>query len=299
MYDKFEFLLALAREKHFGRAAQVCGVSQPNLSAAIKQLESMLGVPLVDRGARFLGFTPEGERVLEWARRIVGDTRAMKADVETMKQGLTGHLRLAVIPTALPVVSRLTSAFWKRHPGIKLTISSHKSTEVLSLIDNLEADAGITYLDNEPIGRVSEVPLYRERHHLITCEGNVFADRPTVTWEEVATLPLCLLTPDMQNRRIVDRIFREVGCTVEPILETSSIVVLASHVRTGCWSTIMPKLMAEELGLPARVRAIPIVAPEVANLIGVVVGRRDPQPPLTSALVAEARALSGALAPLA
>ena len=295
MIEKLEFLLALAREKHFGRAAQVCGVSQPNLSAAIKQLETVFGVPLVDRGARFLGFTPEGERVLEWARRIVGDTRAMRADVETMKQGLNGHLRLAVIPTALPVVSRLTRAFWERHPGIRLTIHSHTSTEVLSLLDNLEADAGITYLDNEPLGRIAEVPLYRERHHLITAEGNLFADRATVTWEEVATLPLCLLTPDMQNRRIVDRVFEEAGCLVEPMLETSSIVVIAAHVRAGYWSTIMPRLMAEELDLPKHVRSIPIVAPEVANLVGLVVGRRDPQPPLTAALVAEARALAPTL----
>jgi DNA-binding transcriptional LysR family regulator len=295
MYEKLEFLLALAREKHFGRAAQVCGVSQPNLSAAVKQLESILGVPLVDRGARFVGFTPEGERVLEWARRIVGDTRAMRADVETMKQGLTGHLRLAVIPTVLPVVSCLTSAFWTRHPGIKLTISSHTSTEVLSMIENLEVDAGLTYLDNEPLGRVSEVPLYRERHHLITAEGNPFSDRATVTWEEVATLPLCLLTPSMQNRRIIDRVFAEAGCRTEPLLETSSIVVIASHVRAGHWSTIMPRLMAEELAFPDNVKCIPIVAPEVANLVGLVVGHRDPQPPLTAALVAEARVLSAAL----
>lgn len=296
MHEKLEFLLALAREKHFGRAAQVCGVSQPNLSAAIKQLESMLGVPLVDRGARFLGFTPEGDRVLEWARRIVGDTRAMRADIETMKQGLTGHLRLAVIPTVLPVISRLTSAFWTRHPGIKLTVSSHTSTEVLSLIENLEVDAGVTYLDNEPLGRVSEVPLYRERHHLVTSESHPFGDRPTITWEEVATLPLCLLTPSMQNRRIIDRVLGEVGCRVDPLLETSSIEVIAGHVRTGQWSTIMPRVMAEELGFPQTVRCIPIVAPEVANLVGLVVGRRDPQPPLTAALVTEARHLATVLA---
>lgn len=292
MYDKLELLLALATEKHFGRAAKVCGISQPNLSLMIKQIETSLGVPLVDRSARFLGFTPEGERVLEWARRIVGDMRAMRAEVETMKQGLTGHLRLAVIPTALPIVSRLTSAFWARHPGIKITISSHTSTEVMSMLDNIEVDAGITYLDNEPLGRSSAVPLYHERHHLVTAEGNQFSDRPTVTWEEVATLPLCLLTPAMQNRHIIDRIFAEVGCTPEPRLESNSIVVLASHVRARHGATIMPRLMAEALGLPGDIKMIPIVAPEVVNLIGLVVGRRDPQPPLTAALIAEVRALA-------
>ncbi|MDJ0931242.1 LysR family transcriptional regulator [Breoghania sp.] len=87
MEEKLEFLLALPREKHFGRAAQTCGVSKKNLSSNINHLEKTLGIPLVDRGSRFFGFTAEGQRVLEWARRIVGDMNAMRSDVETMKQG--------------------------------------------------------------------------------------------------------------------------------------------------------------------------------------------------------------------
>jgi DNA-binding transcriptional LysR family regulator len=296
MQEKLEFLLALAREKHFGRAAQVCGVSQPNLSAAIKQLETILGVPLVDRGARFLGFTPEGERVLEWARRIVGDFRSMHAEIETMKHGLTGHLTIASVPTALPVISRLTTAFWQHHAGVRLTIASHTSAEILSLLDNLEVDAGITYLDQEPIGRLAEVPLYHERYHLVTTRAGVFGGRPTVTWEEAATTPLCLLSPDMQNRRIIDRVFVGVGVTIEPILESSSIEVLASHLRTGRFSTILPKIMADDLALPADLASIPLVAPEISTLIGLVIARRDPQPPLTAALIAEVRLLAAALA---
>lgn len=296
MQEKLEFLLALAREKHFGRAAQVCGVSQPNLSAAIKQLENILGVPLVDRGARFLGFTPEGERVLEWARRIVGDFRSMHAEIETMKYGLTGHMKIAAIPTALPVISRLTTAFWQHHAGVRLTIASHTSGEVLSLLDNLEVDAGVTYLDQEPIGKLTEVPLYHERYHLITTRGGVFAGRPTVTWEEAASTPLCLLSPDMQNRRIIDRVFLGVGISVEPILESSSIEVLAAHLRTGRFSTILPKIMAEELALPETLVSIPLVAPEMSSLIGLVVARRDPQPPLTTALISVVRLLAASLA---
>ena len=295
MIDKLEFLIALARERHFGRAAEACGVSQPTLSSAIRQLEDILGAPLVERGSRFKGFTAEGERALEWARRIVGDTRSLKEDLVSMRRGLVGHLKLAVIPTALPMVSRLTTAFTERWPDVKMSIFSRNSSEALRLLENLEIDACLTYLDNEPLGRVATVPLYRERHHLVTAEGNPFSDRATVTWEEVATLPLCLLTPSMQNRRIIDRVFSEVGCRTEPLLETSSIVVIASHVRAGHWSTIMPRLMAEELAFPDTVKCIPIVAPEVANLVGLVTGHRDPQPPLTAALVAEARVLSTAL----
>src|SRR6187551_2535396 len=105
MIDKLDFILALAHEKHFGRAAEACGVTQPTLSAGVKQLEEVLGVMLVRRGSRFLGLTGEGERVLDWARRIVADSRALKQDVERLKHGLSGHLRIAAIPTALPIVA--------------------------------------------------------------------------------------------------------------------------------------------------------------------------------------------------
>src|SRR5579875_3711640 len=106
--DKLEFLIALAREQHFGRAAEACGVTQPTLSAGIKQLEKTLGVRLVNRGTRFLGLTPEGARILDWAKRIVGDMRTMRQEIRALRQGhLVGHLRLAVIPTALAVVSAL------------------------------------------------------------------------------------------------------------------------------------------------------------------------------------------------
>ena len=91
--DKLEFLLALALERHFGRAAETCGVTQPTLSAGIKQLEDSFGILLVNRGSRFQDFTAEGERVLVWARRIVGDARAMREDVHALKHGLSGRLR--------------------------------------------------------------------------------------------------------------------------------------------------------------------------------------------------------------
>jgi len=79
MIDKLEMFIALANERHFGRAAEAVGVTQPSLSSAIKQLEDQLGVQLVFRGARFQGLTPEGQRVLDWALRIVGDTRTLRA----------------------------------------------------------------------------------------------------------------------------------------------------------------------------------------------------------------------------
>src|SRR4030081_1541329 len=99
MIDKLEFILALARERHFGRAAESCGVTQPTLSAGVKQLEETMGVLLVHRGSRFQSFTAEGERVLDWARRIVGDSRAMRQELAALRHGLTGPPRVASNPT--------------------------------------------------------------------------------------------------------------------------------------------------------------------------------------------------------
>ena len=186
MIDKLEFFIALARQQHFGRAAEESGVTQPTLSAGIRQLEEQLGVILVLRGSRFLGLTPEGQRVLEWARRIVGDSRTMREEMRAARHGLAGHIRLAVIPTALAMVQKLTEPFQSRHPDVTFSVLSRTSLQVLSLLENLEIDAGITYLDNEPLGRVTSVPLYTERYHLITGVGTPLAERDAVTWSEVA-----------------------------------------------------------------------------------------------------------------
>ena len=186
MLDKLEYLMALARERHFGRAAETCGVTQPTLSAGVKQLEETLGVLLVQRGSRFIGFTPEGERTLDWARRLVGDARAMREEIKALKHGLAGRLRIAAIPTALAMVAAITTPYRARHPDVRFTVLSKTSIEILTLLENLEIDAGVTYLDNEPLGRVNAVPLYQERYQLLTAADAPLGNRDTVTWAEVA-----------------------------------------------------------------------------------------------------------------
>jgi DNA-binding transcriptional LysR family regulator len=299
MIDKLEFVIALAREKHFGRAAEACGVSQPTLSAGLKQLEDTLGVLLVQRGSRFRSFTPEGERVLKWARRIVGDARGLRQEIDALKRGLVGHIRIAAIPTALAMVATLTTPFHARHPNVRFTVLARTSHEMLQLIENLELDAGLTYVDNEPLGHVTAIPLYREQYHLVTSSDSVLGDRKQVTWEDVARIPLCLLTPDTQTRRILDHRLQEAGAGSSPMLESDSMVVLYAHVRTGRWSTIMPGTLVEALGLMDCVHSIPIVDANARQTIGLIVPNHDPAPPITVALVAQARQLAKTLLPSA
>src|SRR5258707_7615044 len=131
-------LFRSAKERHFGRAAEACGVTEPTMSTSLKHLEEILGVMLVQRGSRFVGFTPEGERTLDWARRIVGDVRGMRQEINSLKDGLTGEIRLAAIPTVLGMVASLTTPFRARHPNVRFRIVSCTSIEVLGLLENLE-----------------------------------------------------------------------------------------------------------------------------------------------------------------
>lgn len=296
MIDKLEFFIALAREQHFGRAAESCGISQPSLSAAVKSLEDSFGVLLVHRGSRFRGFTPEGERVLEWARRIVSDARAMHQEVDALKRGLAGHLRIAAIPTALAMSAMLTTPYRAKHPEVKFSVLSHTSVEVLSMIENLEVDAGITYLHNEPLNRVNAIPLYQEEYRLLTSPNGVLGNRDKVTWAEVGQVPLCLLTPTMQNRRIIDGLLRAAGSEPSPTLESNSMIVLFAHVRTGQWASIMPAKLADTLGLTESVRSIPIIEPSATHAVGLVVSDRDKTTPLVRALITEAKKLAKVLA---
>jgi DNA-binding transcriptional LysR family regulator len=287
MIDKLEFFLALARERHFGKAAEACNITQPTLSAGLKQLEETLGVLLVMRGSRYQGLTSEGERVLEWAKRIVGDARAMKEEVKALKKGVSGHVTIAVVPTALAAVTDLLTPFRVSHPGVTVAIRSRNSQGLLADIDNLDADCGLTYLDNEPVGRVKTQPLYEERYALVTpLNGPICAGEP-VTWREAAGLPLALLTPDMQNRRIIDRALATVGIRAEPKLESDSMVALLASVAAGPWCSIMPMRVAAFAG--AAIAAFPLSEPDIVQTIGLVAPQREPMMPIVAALMLEAR----------
>ncbi len=289
MIDKLEMFIALAREGHFGRAAEACGVTQPSLSAAIKQLEDQLGVQLVFRGSRFQGLTPEGQRVLDRARGIVAETRALRDEMRSARDGLAGNLRIGVIPTALPMVARITVPLTAKHPRVRVTVLSRTSAEILAGIERLDLDAGITYLDNEPLGRVVRQPLYAEFYRLICAPGHVLAGRAQVSWADLAGLPLCLLTGDMQNRRIVNQHLSQAGVRAEPGVESNSTIALMVHVATGGWVSILPKALADLFAQSGAVRAVPIVAPEAEHLVGLIAAQRDTPTPLIAALLDAAR----------
>ncbi|WP_439562629.1 LysR family transcriptional regulator [Roseinatronobacter sp.] len=292
MLDKLEMFIAVAREGHFGRAAASLGITQPSLSNGIKHLEEQLGVQLVFRGSRFGGLTPEGQAALVWARRIVGDSRQLKEEMRFKRHGLAGQLRIAVIPTALTWAARLAASFSEKHPNVRLTILSRTSIEILSMLDNLDVDAGISYLDNEPMGRVSTEALYEERYLLVCAATSRFAARDAVGWDELQGERLCLLTPDMQNRRIINRNFADANVTPETWVEANSTVVLMAMVAEGGWMTVMPEDSARFLASGKAVCTIPLRGAAAPHVVGLVAPWREPHTPVLEALLREARQLS-------
>jgi DNA-binding transcriptional LysR family regulator len=286
---QLEYLVALAREKHFARAAQACYVSQPSLSAAIRKLEQELDVPIVRRGRRFEGLTPEGERVLLWAQRILSEQDALRHELSVMRGGLNGTLRLGAIPTAMPVVSLLTTPFCERHTNARVTLESLSSRDIAQKLAEFDLDVAMTYLDDDTLGQVRKTPLYEERYLLLTPTHTELADQPVATWAEVAGLPLCLLSPEMRNRRIMNGYFTEDGVTATPAIESDTVSGLYSHLHGSHWSTVISHAWLHMFGVPDGMRVVPLKGPAHGPRVGLVIAARSPEPVLARALLDVAR----------
>jgi len=237
---QLEYLVALARERHFGRAAESCHVSQPALSGAIRHLEQELDVVIVQRSHRFIGFTPEGERILAWARQTRAALDGLKQEASASHAQLSGVLRIGAIPSAMPLVSQLTGACWRDAPGISFQVLSLSTEEITRRLDAFELDLGMTYLEDPRLDGFRTQPLYQERYVLLT-QRKTFATSPvTLTWQDLEGLPLCLLTSNMQNRRIINAAFRRARVQPTVVVETDSIFALYTHVKCAGLSSEVP-----------------------------------------------------------
>ena len=296
---QLQYLVALAREKHFTRAAKACHVTQPTLSGRIRQLEQELGVPIVERGQRFIGFTPDGERVLKWAHAILDNWSAMQQDIARRRDAagaLRGRLSVGVIPSALPMVALMAKAIQTRHPEVELTILSYSSIEILRNLEEFSIDMGVTYLDNEPVEGMRAEPIYMERYCLLVRADHALAGAPSVSWADAAREPLCLLTPDMQNRRIIDRGFRSAHANPIPRVESNSVINLISNVNLMGMATVIPEYFLTVLGPMSDIQRVPLIDPLIEHSVGLVAVDRDPISPLVVAAFDCARAVEPPLA---
>jgi DNA-binding transcriptional LysR family regulator len=286
MIDKLEMFIVLAREAHFGRASEVIGISQPSLSAALRQIEDILGVTLVRRGSRYEGLTVEGERLLQWAQRIVADTRTMRAEFHNIRHGLSGRLRLGVIPTATARASELTLALLARHPALQICLKTLPADEILTRIEAMDLDAGLIYHGAQAPG-FSQIPLYTERLLALLPAGHRLAAAPQLQWADLCEEPLCLLTANMRNRAIVWGHLAGAGRLLPPRVEADELLSLLYHVQTGQMVTVIPEAMA---ALAERIEGLSCrPLPGDGDRVSLVLAAREPRLPVLNELLGLAR----------
>lgn len=282
---QLNYLIALSQERHFGRAALACHVSQPALSGAIRSIEHELGMSIVQRGRRFEGFTPDGERVLAWARRALAECDGLRQEAHKSAADPTGTLRIGAIPTTLPIVPLLTEGCLRAYPRMQQEVHTLDATGLQRRITDFELDVGVSYLEDERLKDFDTVPLYRERYVLVARDTAVFEGRSAISWADAARMPLCLLTGNMQSRRSIDVAFEAAGHEVVPRVETDSIMALYAYVRCAGMVSVLPHSVLCLLEMRQELRAIPLV-PELHREIGLILLRREQRPALLAAAMA-------------
>jgi len=284
---QLDYLVTLAREKHFAKAAEACHVSQPALSSAIRSLEIELGVMIVQRGRRFVGFTAEGERVLLWAQQTLTSLSHMREDASIAKSSMAGTLRIGAIPTTMTVTAFITAASRALYPNIRYAISSLSTEAIAGQLDRFELDLGLTYLDEKTIDGFESLHLFDERYVLLSSRNAKLES--TLTWQEAGRLPLCLLTGKMRNRQVIDAAFRRAGAKADVILETDSVFALYAHVSEAGLFSIVPHSLLNFFDM-ARVRATPVL-PYLTRAIGLIARNQPALAPITAAVWETARGL--------
>jgi DNA-binding transcriptional LysR family regulator len=269
---QLEYFVAVARERHFARAAEACYVSQPALSSAIAKLERELNVTLIHRGRNFAGLTPEGERVVVWAKRLVAEHDALKAEAAAVRSGISGTLRLGTGPTVSTTAALPVAALCALHPLAKVKVCSRlSSTELLRQLRDFELDAAIAHFGPDDQSGLEVVPLYEEQYVLLVSGEKLVSAARTITWAEAAQLPLALLTPDMRFRQFIDKAFASSGAVPAPQVETDSVASLYAHVATGAWASVVPHTWLRAMPVTGAARAVRLVEPDTTAQISMAI----------------------------
>jgi DNA-binding transcriptional LysR family regulator len=291
---QFRYLVAVAEERHFGRAAQRCNVTQPSLSSGIKQLELELGVPIFlrGRGQRFHGLTAEGERVATWSRAVLAYCDAMRKEVAMMQNDLTGHLRVGAMPSMSPVLPFLIEKVREKYPGVRVDVQFIGNEAMKLGLNNFSLDVALTYLDKADLGRKNTLPIYTEQLSLLVPDRDEFRGRSDISWREAARLPLAMLRPSMHERRFVDQVFKSVGCSPIARVESESILHLMFQVQFTELCTIIPSHFVHAPGLHSGTRALALIDPVVTQEVGLFWAEGEIVLPMANAFVSIVQKLS-------
>jgi DNA-binding transcriptional LysR family regulator len=276
LLSSLRYLVALQEHKHFGRAAQACHITQPALSNAIRALEREFGVVIVKRDRTFAGLTPQGERVLASAQLMLHEHANLQQELQSETLTPRGPVRIGAVPTAVPIAARFAAMLHTRHSGIQPVVLSLSSRELEQGLEDLSIDLALGYSDRMKVqgGKLRVWPQYTEHYFLLRRaakpgkRGLQWAQ--PMAWKDAAQLPLCLLTPEMHNRTIVDAAFTTAGVRVVPAIETNSILSMTLSVAEGSVCSVLPGAVVDTLRTYNDLEALPLTSPDVTTRIGFI-----------------------------
>jgi DNA-binding transcriptional LysR family regulator len=237
------------------------------------------------RHQRFGGFTEEGRRVLEWGKRILADRDAMLEELALMHRNLEGRIRIGAMPMSSPVLPVIDRLFFMRYPGVQIETAFIGLDRMIDGLTNSRFDVGVTYLDEQPLGRLKTLPLYEEQFGLLIPDKGWADNRSAMTWAEAAGMPLCLLSPSTHERQTMDKAFARSGVAPKPRIESESILNLVFHVMQSDLATVIPTHFQHFAGPFPRTRLISLDKPRVTQKVGLVWVEGNPMRPMTRAMV--------------
>ncbi len=265
---------ALARHGHFGRAAEDCAISQPALSMQIKELEALLGAPLVERGARQVRLTSLGEAFAERAQAILRSVDELHDLVRAKSRPLLGQLRIGVIPTVAPyLLPDIVGALQRRYPGLDLRPREAVTQRLIADLSESRLDAAIVALPISEPG-LAEMALFTEDFVLVRPAEE--ADREVPGVEGLRAMRLLLLEEGHCFRDQALAFCAGSNGAPRDMMEGSSLSTLVQMVGAGIGVTLVP-----EMALPVETRSAQVAVqrfppPRPARTVGMLWRRSSP-----------------------
>jgi LysR family hydrogen peroxide-inducible transcriptional activator len=263
------YLVAVADQRHFGRAAERCFVSQPTLSAQLKKLEDNLGVQLIERAPNNVCLTEAGEAIVARARRILEASDEMVTLARSQRDPLAGRLRVALLPTIGPyLLPRVAPAVRKALPRLELRLYEYQTAAMLAKLHAGEIDVGILALPVEVDGLESR-ELYREAFMVALPEHHPLAARERVRLADLKGEQLLLLEEGHCLRDQALEVCSRVGVSDQQDFRATSLETLRQMVATGAGVTLLPELAGRGAYRNARGVALrPFARPAPERHIG-------------------------------
>jgi LysR family hydrogen peroxide-inducible transcriptional activator len=278
------YLVAVADQRHFGRAAARCFVSQPTLSAQLKKLEQSLGVQLIERAPNAVSLTAVGEEIVARARRIIEASDEVVELARSHQDPLAGRLRLALLPTIGPyLLPRVAPLLRRALPRLQLHLYEYQTAPMLERLHAGELDVGILALPVELEGLESR-ELYREEFLLAVPERHPLARHERARVADLKDETLLLLEEGHCLRDQALEVCSRVGVRDSQDFRATSLETLRQMVAAGAGVTLLPELAGRGAYRSGRVALRPFVRPAPARHIGAVWRKTTPRRAAVDAL---------------